>query len=148
MPKRSFAAGAGLCSVAGLLRSRRRDSLAWRCTNPDALIASSLSVVGLQHLLMGGLRKGLTFESVGVHLKKEGHVAYLYGTDASEINEQMGGGYKVFKNLAEAFAAAAKNAHNGEVVMLAPGCASTDQFEDFRHRGAVFTKLAKEWLER
>ncbi|MFN8218798.1 MAG: UDP-N-acetylmuramoyl-L-alanine--D-glutamate ligase [Fimbriimonadales bacterium] len=118
------------------------------CTNPAAVIASSESLTGRQHLLIGGRRKGLPFGVVGEYLRRTGHRAYLYGADGAEIAEQMGGGFPVFETLQEAFAEAAKSAHNGEVIMLAPGCASQDQFEDFRHRGEVFKNIAKEWLYR
>ena len=47
----------------------------------------------------------------------------------------------------EAFNAAASVAKDGDIVMLAPGCASMDQFTDFRQRGDVFRSLAKDWSE-
>jgi UDP-N-acetylmuramoylalanine--D-glutamate ligase len=59
----------------------------------------------------------------------------------------LGGGYPVFATLNLAFEAATREARPGEVIMLAPGCASTDQFRDFRERGEVFKAMAKEWLE-
>jgi UDP-N-acetylmuramoylalanine--D-glutamate ligase len=60
----------------------------------------------------------------------------------------LGGNHPVFRTLEEAFAAATEGAVSGEVIMLAPGCASTDQFRDFRERGDVFRHIAKEWLSR
>jgi len=58
----------------------------------------------------------------------------------------LGGSYPIFDTLNQAFEAATRNAVKGEVIMLAPGCASTDQFRDFRDRGNVFKAIAKEWL--
>lgn len=49
--------------------------------------------------------------------------------------------------MADAFKAAIAAAKSGEAVMLAPGCASLDQFTDFRARGEEFKRLAKEWLQ-
>src|SRR2546423_1892253 len=116
------------------------------CTNPAALIASSSAVPAHQRLLIGGLTKDLDFTPVRDFLKSAGHGAYLYGKDAAKINSQLGGTYPVFNTMAEAFKAAIAAAKSGEVVMLAPGCASLDQYADFRARGEEFKRLAKEWL--
>lgn len=116
------------------------------CTNPAAVIASSNAVKGKQHLLVGGKRKLLDFEPLAVHLAATGHCVYLFGQDREEIQKQMGGSWPLFDTIEEAFRAATDSAKPGEVVMLAPGCASQDQFEDFQHRGNVFKEIAKEWL--
>ena len=49
--------------------------------------------------------------------------------------------------MKEAFDAATHEAKEGEIVMLAPGCASTDQFRDFRHRGDVYMTYVMDWTE-
>ena len=49
--------------------------------------------------------------------------------------------------MKEAFDAATNEAKDGEIVMLAPGCASMDQFRDFRHRGDVFKAYVMDWTE-
>ena len=116
------------------------------CTNPAAVIASSKAIAKPQRLLIGGSNKGLDFRPVGAYLQGSGHHAYLFGVDGKSIAEQLGGPYPVFNTMAEAFAAAVSDAKPGEVVMLAPGVASQDQFVDFRDRGEAFRQLAKEWL--
>jgi UDP-N-acetylmuramoylalanine--D-glutamate ligase len=117
------------------------------CTNPDAVVKSAQSVRDSVHLLLGGVNKGLSFKPVKAFLANQRHRGYLFGRDAAEINAELGGEIPIFGTMQEAFAAATAAAISGEVIMLAPGCASSDQFRDFRHRGDVFTELAKEWLD-
>ena len=117
------------------------------CTNPDAVVKSAQAVRGPNHLIMGGKDKYLPFTPVRNYLASGMHKAYLYGEAKDLLNEQLGGGFPTYNTLQEAFRAATERARPGEVIMLAPGCASTDQFDDFRDRGNVFKTIAKEWLE-
>jgi UDP-N-acetylmuramoylalanine--D-glutamate ligase len=118
------------------------------CTNPDAVVNSALALKDPAHLLIGGVNKGLDFTPLGRTLGGGRHHAYLYGRDAKGIDAEMGGGFPIFDTMDQAFAAATAAANPGEVVMLAPGCASSDQFRDFRHRGDEFRALAQEWIQR
>ncbi|HWA82487.1 MAG TPA: UDP-N-acetylmuramoyl-L-alanine--D-glutamate ligase [Fimbriimonadaceae bacterium] len=117
------------------------------CTNPEAVVRSAQAVKGPNHLIMGGKDKDLPFAPVKNYLANGMHKAYLYGEAKEVLNIQLGGGFPTYNTLQEAFRAATEKARPGEVIMLAPGCASTDQFNDFRDRGNVFKKIAKEWLE-
>jgi UDP-N-acetylmuramoylalanine--D-glutamate ligase len=117
------------------------------CTNPAAVIRSSESIPARQHLLLGGSNKKLDFTPLTGFLAESGNAAYLFGRDAKDLNRQLGDCCPVFETMEEAFQAAVRNAIPGEVVMLAPGCASMDQFRDFEDRGNVFKRIAKEWLE-
>lgn len=116
------------------------------CTNPDAVIKSAMAVKDPSHLLIGGVNKGLDFGPLRHYLANHRHRAYLFGSDAANLDAMLGGSHPTFRTLEEAFAAATEKAVPGEVIMLAPGCASTDQFRDFRERGDVFRTIAKEWL--
>ncbi len=117
------------------------------CTNPEAVVASAKAIDATQHLLIGGKDKDLPFKPVKDLLSQSLHKAYLYGEAKDSLNNQLGGGFSTYNSLQDAFRAATEKARPGEVIMLAPGCASTDQFNDFRDRGNVFKKIAKEWLE-
>ena len=44
-------------------------------------------------------------------------------------------------------AAGSRAAESGDTVLLAPACASFDQFENFEHRGRVFKRLIVNDLE-
>jgi len=117
------------------------------CTNPAAVVASSKSISERQHLLIGGQNKGLAFDALRAYLAESGHHAYIYGSDGESISAQLGGEWPVFKTMEDAFRAAVGEARTGEVVMLAPGAASLDQFKDFRERGEAFIGLAKVWID-
>ena len=118
------------------------------CTNPDAVVSSALAARDATHLLVGGADKGLDFTPLGRLLGGGRHRAYLFGRDAREIDAKMGGGFPVFVTMEQAFQAAIADARPGETIMLAPGCASSDQFRDFRDRGDQFRDMAKDWLRR
>lgn len=117
------------------------------CTNPEAVIKSSAALSGVQHLLIGGIKKNYSFAPVKEYLAKHSHLVYLFGRDAAEIAGELGQTDQIFDTMEEAFAEAARKAASGEVIMLAPGCASMDQFTDFVERGNTFKRIAKEWLK-
>lgn len=119
------------------------------CTNPEAVLASVTSVhAKRKHVLMGGVNKNLDFSPLVPLFEDSANKAYLFGRDRAEIARKLNRSFPQFETMQEAFAAAAQDAQPGEVIMLSPGCASSDQFEDFRHRGDVFKQIAKEWLDR
>lgn len=117
------------------------------CTNPDAVIKSAQSLHDPAQLLIGGVNKRLDFKPLANYLANGRHGAFLFGSDATALNKMLGGKFETFETLAEAFHAATLAARPGQAIMLSPGCASTDQFRDFRDRGEVFRTLAVEWLE-
>jgi len=117
------------------------------CTNPAAVIASAQGLKDPVHLLIGGVNKGLDFQPLKNYLANGRNPAYLFGTHAESLDAMLGGGHPKFVHMSEAFLAATKEARPTHYIMLAPGCASTDQFEDFVDRGNVFKAIAKEWLE-
>lgn len=117
------------------------------CTNPEAVVASSAALTERQHLIVGGKDKDMDFSPLKKYLQSAPVSVYLYGSDAPKIARQLEAGWPIFETLADAFDAATQVATKGEVIMLAPGAASTDQFSDFRDRGEQFRAMAKEWLE-
>jgi UDP-N-acetylmuramoylalanine--D-glutamate ligase len=115
-------------------------------TNPDAVISSTSDFRQRVHLLVGGRNKNLDFRSVADFVAAAGHEVYLFGSDSQNLLEIFGQNASTYRTMQEAFKAATDSAKAGEVIMLAPGCASNDQFRDFVQRGDVFKAIAKEWL--
>ncbi|MBS1704956.1 MAG: UDP-N-acetylmuramoyl-L-alanine--D-glutamate ligase [Armatimonadetes bacterium] len=118
------------------------------CTNPGAVVASSLSLDHPQILLMGGEMKGLDFKPVGDYLRVASHRAVLFGPYRSKLADQLGVRCQEGESLEEAFQIAIKEARAGDVVMLAPGCASASPYANFRERGEAFRSIAMEWLNQ
>lgn len=117
------------------------------CTNPDAVLKSCFSISRPMHILMGGENKGLTFLPLRDLFVGTDNRVYAFGESRAQIAAEAGGESSVHDTMRDAFEQALRNAKRGDVIILAPGCASTDQFKDFRHRGDVFRSLAKEWLQ-
>ena len=65
---------------------------------------------------------------------------YTIGSAAAKIESQIAGATKIIhaETLETAVQRAAAAAQAGDVVLLAPACASFDQFQNYQHRGQVF----------
>lgn len=117
------------------------------CTNPAAVVSSAATFSGRgRHLIVGGANKGLDFSPVARLLLDSQVHLYPFGRDGEKIAESIGFSGPCYRTMEEAARSALAKAEPGEVVMLSPGCASMDAYKDFRHRGEVFTELAKDWL--
>lgn len=96
------------------------------------------------HPLLGGIDKdedfGLLDRDHFPHVKKY----YVFGQSKLKIAKDLHGEPVVLcDNLADAFIKATNEASLGEVVLLSPGCASFDQFQNFAERGDRFRALVE-----
>lgn len=116
------------------------------CTNPAAVVASiqSLGESSALYVLIGGVNKDLPFALLDEYLGSNPVKVYLFGRDAQQIQKEISQRGTVYDTMKQAFDAAVHEAKEGDTVMLAPGCASMDQFRDFRHRGDVFTEYVRD----
>jgi UDP-N-acetylmuramoylalanine--D-glutamate ligase len=99
------------------------------------------------HVILGGRGKGETYSELALDLAARARRAYLIGEAAGDIAvalELAGVDHELSGDLETAVRAAARNARPGEVVLLAPACASYDQFVDFEERGNAFKELVAE----
>ena len=118
------------------------------CTNPGAVIASSKALSTPHTLLMGGVMKGLDFAPVGDYLRARPEVkVVLFSEFRDDLARSMNMEWPGEAGMDLAFSRAVEEARPGEIVMLAPGCASAYPYDNFRQRGEAFRALAKEWLE-
>jgi len=98
------------------------------------------------HLILGGQAKGQDFSVLTDELRRVAAGLYLIGEDGATIAGTLAGAAPMEHcgTLAEAVARARRQAVAGEWVLLAPACASFDQFSSYGERGDRFTELARQ----
>jgi len=111
-----------------------------KATNVAATARSLESFTEGVILILGGKDKGGDFASLIPLLSRRAAGVVLMGKAADAIAAQIGTPVPTRKvrTMAEAIAAARKMAAPGQVVLLAPGCASFDAYRDFEERGEDF----------
>ncbi|MGJ9412011.1 UDP-N-acetylmuramoyl-L-alanine--D-glutamate ligase [Aeromicrobium sp. CF4.19] len=154
-----------------------QDDVRWvddsKATNPHAALAS-LRGVDSAVWVAGGLAKGARFDDLVTAARDRLRAVVLIGTDAPVLAEALrrhapdvpvvhvgsgedgrmdavfadqGGGSSetVMTRVVET---AVGLAHPGDTVLLAPGCASMDQFRDYAARGDAFAAAVRAGLTR
>lgn len=116
-----------------------------KATNPGAAAKSLESFDAPIHWLAGGSDKGVDFDELVDAARGRVVRAYLYGETAQALADALGAAVEVerFETLDAALAASVSQARSGDVVLLAPACASFDQFRNFEARGEHFRSLVK-----
>ncbi len=96
-------------------------------------------------LLLGGRDKDGDFESLKPLLKKKTKKVILFGEARNRIASLIGEDVPVLKKagLREAIQSAYKDAQSGDVVLLSPGCASFDEFANYKDRGNFFKDVVR-----
>jgi len=117
-----------------------------KATNVDAAIASVGSVPGPVVLIAGGQGKGGDFEHLAHCVHEKLRAAIVIGEDADRIARAFEQPGIVFHAavLSDAVHKASEIAQAGDTVLLAPACASFDQFDNFGRRGEAFCDLVLE----
>lgn len=94
------------------------------------------------HLLLGGLAKNQNFSALRHEFFPHVKQYYLFGHDQSRIEADLtNSSCGRYATLNDAFAAALGNMNAGDAIVLSPGCASFDQFNDYEERGDFFRSL-------
>jgi UDP-N-acetylmuramoylalanine--D-glutamate ligase len=91
-------------------------------------------------LILGGLGKKAPYTPLAELIKARVRKMILIGEDAKTIESELGS-VAAFEHASDMRDAVTKGFHTaeaGDVVLLAPACASFDMFESFEHRGRVF----------
>ena len=115
-----------------------------KATNVDATIKALESFPGRIHLILGGKDKGSDYSVLNDLLRQRVKRVYTIGAAAAKIESQIQGVEVVHaETLENALRKANAVAQPGDVVLLAPACASFDQFKSYEHRGKVFKEIVR-----
>ena len=113
-----------------------------KATNVGACIASikGLCDLGKIVLIAGGDSKGADLSSLGPIIKKHVKHVVLLGVDAKKVANVIGSEvmHEFVVDMNEAVNIASNVAGAGDVVLLAPACASLDMYENYQQRGDAF----------
>jgi len=120
-----------------------------KATNVDATIKALESFPANIHLILGGKDKGSDYTVLNELLQKRVKRVYTIGAAAEKIESQIASSRNASVEVvhAETLENALRKAHAvavpGDVVLLAPACASFDQFKNYEHRGQVFKEIVR-----
>ena len=113
-----------------------------KATNVDATIKALESFPANIHLILGGKDKGSDYTVLNDLIRQRVKRIYTIGAAAAKIESQVRGAEVVHaETLENAIRKAHSTAVPGDVVLLAPACASFDQFKNYEHRGRVFKEI-------
>lgn len=120
-----------------------------KATNVGAAIASVASVDGRVVLIAGGQGKGGDFVSFAEHTASKLRAALLIGEDAAPLEAAFGDKVATERaaNLSAAVSRAAEIAEAGDTILLAPACASFDQYPNYQARGDDFCRAVRSLLQ-
>jgi len=116
-----------------------------KATNVDATLKALDAFPGNLFVILGGKDKGGDFTLLREPLHQRAKVALLIGAAAEKIASQIKGSVPIESvgTIERAVARAAEIARSGDTVLLAPACASFDQFHNFEHRGRTFKQRVR-----
>jgi UDP-N-acetylmuramoylalanine--D-glutamate ligase len=116
-----------------------------KATNVDATIKAVESFNSNIHLILGGKDKGSDYSVLNGLIRERVKRVYTIGAAADKIESQIVGAEIIHaETLETAVKRAAASATEGDIVLLAPACASFDQFNNYEHRGRVFKEIVHE----
>ena len=114
-----------------------------KATSVDATLKALDAFPGNLWVILGGKDKGLDYAALRAPLTAKAKAALLIGAAAAKIAGQIEGAVPLVEagTLEGALTHARAHAVAGDTVLLAPACASFDQFTSFEHRGETFKKI-------
>ena len=116
-----------------------------KATNVDAVIRALESFSKPVVLIMGGLDKGSNFKELREILPKHAKKLIVMGKAAARIQSALGD--TIPTTAAVSMADAVKQAYRvvspDNVILLSPGCASFDMYDNYVQRGEDFKKTVE-----
>ena len=120
-----------------------------KATNVDATMKALDAFPRGVLVILGGKDKGSDYTPLVPLLRERAKLVLLIGAASEKIAAQLGGAvpFERAGTLERAVAMASERSREGDTVLLAPACASFDQFEDYEHRGRIFKQLVRALAE-
>jgi UDP-N-acetylmuramoylalanine--D-glutamate ligase len=117
-----------------------------KATNVDSTVKAIEAFDSPLWVILGGKDKGSDYTPLGPLLASRARAALLIGAAAPLIAGRLQGIVPLIEcgTLANAVRTAFEQAVPGDTVLLAPACASFDQFENYEHRGRTFKQLVNQ----
>ena len=117
-----------------------------KATNVDATLKALDAFPGRILIILGGKDKGSDYTVLQKPLREKAILALLIGAAANKIEKEIVGSVAVERaeTMQRAVEIASHAARPGDVVLLAPACASFDQFRNYEERGKIFKDLVRE----
>jgi UDP-N-acetylmuramoylalanine--D-glutamate ligase len=123
-----------------------------KATNVDAALKAIAAFPGNLWIILGGKDKGSDYAPMREPLHKGAKAVLLIGAEPYEhaaaplIRNALAGAVELIDcgDLRTALQHARKHAVAGDTVLLAPACASFDQFHNYEERGEIFKQLVHE----
>ncbi|MGD0774026.1 MAG: UDP-N-acetylmuramoyl-L-alanine--D-glutamate ligase [Candidatus Solibacter sp.] len=117
-----------------------------KATSVDATLKALDAFPGGLWVILGGKDKGLEYTALRAPLAAKAHAALVIGAAAAKIAEQLQGAVPLVAagTMEAAVAHAYAHAVSGDTVLLAPACASFDQFQSYEHRGQCFKEIVNQ----
>jgi UDP-N-acetylmuramoylalanine--D-glutamate ligase len=116
-----------------------------KATNVDATAKAVEAFKGGVWLILGGKDKDSDYTTLAPLLRERVKTVITIGSAAEKIERELAGVTKIesAETLERAVALAQAGAVAGDTVLLAPACASFDQFKNYEERGRVFKALVQ-----
>ncbi len=117
-----------------------------KATSVDATLKALDAFPGGLWVILGGKDKGLDYTVLREPLAAKARAALLIGAAAPKIADQLHGAILLehSQTMENAVRFAYEHARPGDTVLLAPACASFDQFRSYEHRGQVFKQIVQQ----
>jgi UDP-N-acetylmuramoylalanine--D-glutamate ligase len=115
-----------------------------KATNVDAAEKAIDAFAGNLYIILGGKDKNSNYTVLQEKLAAKAKAVLLIGAASEKIAAQLPTLPLVpCGTIDKAVEYSARHAVSGDVVLLAPACASFDQFQSYEHRGRVFKELVR-----
>lgn len=116
-----------------------------KATNVGATLAALEGLTEPTVLIAGGDGKGADFSVLAPVAKRKLRAAVLMGRDAPLLEQALSQAAHTVRveNMKQAVETARRLAQKGDVVLLAPACASLDQYKDYQERGRIFAEAVR-----